>query len=374
MAQKTGIHIAYLDFDDILNPLLAAGQARATVEMGKRLVAMGNTVTVYCSRYPGYKDRTENGITYKHIGVGTGNIRFNNAMYILLLPFYVLGIKADVIVECFTAPILTLFSPLFTKIPVVGIPTQFGAKYYTLTYHLPFDLVEKFGARFYKYFIPYTDDIDVRFKEMNPNVISTVIPNGVGDEFFQIKQKKPKYILYLGRFDLGQKGVDLLLKAYAKVKDVIPYPLVIAGHGPDEEKIREIIKQEHLEDKVTIAGAAYGEKKMKLLSEALYVAFPSRHDDLPLFSLEAIASGLPLISFEIDGLMWTDKSFSMKAPCYDIDAYSQVLLEAATTDRIDEMRKNAREKAVRFKWDTVAAGYDKFLRYVVKTEQKHDKR
>ena len=374
MARKTGIHIAYLDFDDILNPLLAAGQARATLEMGKRLVAMGNKVTVYCSRYPGYKDRTENGIVYRHIGVGTSNIRFNNAVYILLLPFYVSRITADVIIECFTAPISTLFSPLFTKIPVVGIPTQFGAKYYRLTYHLPFDLIERFGARFYSYFIPYTDDIDTRFKEMNPNVISRVIPNGVGDEFFQIKQKKPGYILYLGRFDLGQKGVDLLLKSYAKVKDVIPYPLVIAGHGPDEEKIREIIKQEHLENRVTIVGAAYGEKKMKLLAEALYVAFPSRHDDLPLFSLEAIASGLPLISFEIDGLMWTDKSFSMKAPCYDIDAYSKVLLDAATTDRINDMRKSAREHAVRFKWDTVAAGYDKFLRYVVKTEQSNDKR
>ena len=74
-------NIAFLDFDDIRNPLLNGGQARATFEVGTRLVKKGHKVTVISSRYPGYKDRKENGIYYKHIGLGTGNIKVNNVFY-----------------------------------------------------------------------------------------------------------------------------------------------------------------------------------------------------------------------------------------------------------------------------------------------------
>lgn len=67
------LQIVYLDFDDIKNPLLNAGQARATAEVGKRLALKGHKVTSVCSRYPGAKDRIENGIKYTHIGLGSIN-------------------------------------------------------------------------------------------------------------------------------------------------------------------------------------------------------------------------------------------------------------------------------------------------------------
>jgi len=122
MKKQKHLHIIFIDFDDIKNPLLGAGQARATLEVGKRLVQMGHTVTVICSRYPGYRDRVENGLHYRHIGIGTKNIRLNNLWYIFTLPFAVRNLQADIIVECFTAPISTLLSPLFVKIPVIGVP------------------------------------------------------------------------------------------------------------------------------------------------------------------------------------------------------------------------------------------------------------
>jgi glycogen synthase len=51
MKSKKALSIAILDFDHINNPLLAGGQARATYEVGKRLVALGHQVTVFCSKY-----------------------------------------------------------------------------------------------------------------------------------------------------------------------------------------------------------------------------------------------------------------------------------------------------------------------------------
>lgn len=364
------LDIVFLDFDDIKNPLLAAGQARATVEVGSRLVAMGNKVTVLCSRYPGYKDRTESGLSYKHIGLGSKNIRLNNLIYIVALPWAVRRVTADIIVECFTAPISTLFSPLFTKIPVVAMPTSFEADRFSTLYHLPLDRIERFGLRFYKYFMPYTTHLEEKMRAVNPTVITRVIPEGVGPEFFAIKQKSPKYILFLGRLDMGQKGIDLLLHAYATVKSTIPYPLVIAGNGPDEEKIRQLISELDIGDKVTMIGATYGKKKAKVLAEALYVAFPSRHEGFSLFSLEALASGLPLIAFDIPSLGWTNKSISVKAKPFSVDAYAAILKRYADTTVTAPMRKAARTVAKQYTWDSVALAMTDFFAEILSYEAK----
>ena len=129
---KRRLSIVILDFDDVANPLLGAGQAKATYELAKRLVKRGHKVEVISSRYPGYKDRMEQGIRYRHIGISSGNIRLNNLIYILAVPWQVMKVRADVVVECFTAPISTLLSPLFTKLPVVVIPSSFEADRFAL--------------------------------------------------------------------------------------------------------------------------------------------------------------------------------------------------------------------------------------------------
>ena len=357
--------LVFLDFDDIKNPLLAAGQARATVEVGKRLVEKGFEVISICSKYPGYKDRVENGIYYKHIGIGTNNIKLNNIFYILSIPWIVKSLKCDLIIECFTAPISTLMSPLWTKIPVIAIPTSFEADRFSQLYHFPFDKVERFGMKHYKYFLPYTKHMEEKFKKVNPKVITEIIPEGVGKEFFKIKKRTPKHILYLGRFDVGQKGIDLLLEAYAKIKHQSKYPLVIAGKGPDENNIKKLIKEYSLLNKVKVQGAAYGEKKAKLLSESLFVLMPSRHEGFSLFALEALASGNPLVGFDIPGLSWSNDKAIYKAKPFDIDSYSKLILRAEREVEKNKLGERARKLAGNYSWDSVADKFSTFINKVI---------
>src|SRR3990167_11138927 len=95
------LKIVFLDFDDLNNPLLSGGQARATYEVAKRLVKFGHRVTIICSRFPGSVDQKLDGIYYKHIGLGTSNIKINNIAYFFALPLAVKKLSADVIVESF---------------------------------------------------------------------------------------------------------------------------------------------------------------------------------------------------------------------------------------------------------------------------------
>lgn len=373
MNTKKKLNIAYLDLDDIKNTVLAGGQATATYNVGSRLAAKGHTVTVYCSKYPGYKDRVEDGIHYKHIAVGTKWIKFNNAFYILMLPWYVRKIKADLILESFVAPVSTTFSPLFTKIPVIGVPSMFNAKEFTQKYHLPFHLVEKFGIKYYKYLLPYSKIDSAKAKSMNPKIIYKIVPQGVGSEYFAIKQRKPEYILYLSRFDVAQKGIDLLLKAYAKIADKIKYPLVLAGHGPDIDVVNKLIEENKLQKKVKIIGPTYGKKKFEVMSKALYTAFPSRHDEMCLWSLESLAGGLPMVAFDLPESYWMTKKVSMKAKRFDIDEYAKLLVKAAEPKTATQMRKDSRAFAKQFTWENVIDAYEPFFYEVLKREEKGNK-
>ncbi len=365
------MNIAIIDMDSLKNPFWGAGAAHATREVGKRL-AKKHQVTVYCSKYPGFKNYQEDGVYYRHAGIVNKNPLLTNLFFILSIPMLVRGIKADIIIENFHAPTSVSFSPLFTKIPVVGLPAMFNAIEFAKKYHIPFDLIEKFGIRFYKYLLPYSETDSSKAKKLNPNIIYRIVPQGVDKSFFKVIHKKPRYILFLSRFDIWQKGIDLLLKSYAKVSNKIGFPLVIAGHGPDKEKIKKLISDLKLDGKVKILGPAYGEKKIRLIEESVFVVFPSRHDEISLWTLEALAAGLPVVAFDLPESRWIKKTVALKAKRFDLDDYAGKLLEGTKPNLNRKMRKSAREFAKEFSWEKVAEQFEDFLEYVLNKEKRYE--
>ena len=142
--------------DNLRNPHWKGGQARVTWQIGRRLAQKGHEVVVFCSKYRTYKDYTEDGIIYKHVGLVSKNPQLTNFVFLLILPFIVRKIKADIILENFTAPIATCFSPLFTKIPVIFTTPFLNPGSMEKRYKLPFSKIMNFGLKFYKYGIPLT--------------------------------------------------------------------------------------------------------------------------------------------------------------------------------------------------------------------------
>lgn len=366
---KRTMRITYLDFDDTKNPLLGAGQARATQEVASRLVQRGHEAEVICSRYPGAGDRIEKGITYTHIGLGSRHLRLNNLVYNLLVPFYVRRLRSDLIVECLTPPCSWLLSPLFTKIPVVAIPTSFEAVRFREKYHLPFDLVERYAARYYTYFLPATADARTKMRRLNPHVISKVVPQGVADEYLRVRGKKGKYIVFLGRMDISQKGLDLLLAAYAKIAPTVRTPLLLAGHGVDQGKVRELIRQWGLRGRVRLLGPTYGKEKLRLFGQSQVFVVPSRHEGFCIAALEALASGLPIVAFDIPGLAWIPDTVSLKAKPFDVDSFARLLLRAVDEKVNARLRRNCGRVAKRYSWDRVTTDYERFFRRVLKKAQ-----
>lgn len=138
-----------------------------------------------------------------------------------------------------------------------------------------------------------------------------IIPNGIDLEHF--KQSSPaaaaaaqtplvtpepggKVILYVGRLE-RRKGVNYLLKAFQELqekhKDV---SLILAGDGPDREKLEE---QAHYLDlrNVTFAGYVSEQEKLRLLhSSNLFCAPAIYGESFGVVLLEAMASGLVTVA------------------------------------------------------------------------------
>jgi glycosyltransferase involved in cell wall biosynthesis len=104
------------------------------------------------------------------------------------------------------------------------------------------------------------------------------------------------YILYVGRLN-KIKGVDLLLKAFRKIKaNHTNLQLLIAG--PDDGMLRELtefVMENELEESVSFLGFVTQAQKINLIKSALFLVVPSIQDAMPLVILEAGILGIPVL-------------------------------------------------------------------------------
>ena len=131
-----------------------------------------------------------------------------------------------------------------------------------------------------------------------------VVPNGVDRSLTERSVNPPgvgHFWLYLGRLAVSHKGLDLLLRAYARLahrSDSHPPPLVIAG--PDFRGGREYLErlafQLGVSDRVLFRGQCFGEQKWELLADAQALLLPSRWEGFPIVLTEAMALGRPVLT------------------------------------------------------------------------------
>lgn len=136
------------------------------------------------------------------------------------------------------------------------------------------------------------------------NEKSKVIYNGINIEEFKGDRAfghKRKYIFAIGRL-CYKKGFDILINAFklvtAQIDDI---DLFIAGSGPDEARLREIITTSGLQGRVKLYGYTDRKTTAELFKGCEFVIVPSRHEAFGLIILEAMASGKIVIASRSGG-------------------------------------------------------------------------
>jgi glycosyltransferase involved in cell wall biosynthesis len=122
----------------------------------------------------------------------------------------------------------------------------------------------------------------------------TVVPNGVVLDAPEGPAPAGRYLLGVGR--LGRmKGFDLLIDAFARAELARDIRLVIAGDGPERDRLEAAAEQLGLRDRVEFTGRLDAAAVAGAMSGALAVVVPSRIEAFGIVALEAWRSGAPLV-------------------------------------------------------------------------------
>jgi len=151
---------------------------------------------------------------------------------------------------------------------------------------------------------PFVDNLVVQTSSIanyfSPRLKSkvVVIPNPVLPQS-SLSQKNTHFqkpcIVAMGRL-VNQKGFDLLITSFSQI--AIKYPawkLVIIGEGDKRRELEQLVARFKLKDKVTLMGRIINPQSM--LQHADIFVLSSRYEGFPNALLEAMACGLPVISF-----------------------------------------------------------------------------
>lgn len=351
------MRVLHLGFEDPRMPGAGGGSVR-THEINRRLAAKGFHVTVLTTRYPGWQERVEDGVHYVPIGFGTGGNRLTRLVaYVARLPFEVRKRRstAELVVEDFFAPFSTTAAPLWTKRPTIGVVQWLHARDKARQYKLPLHWIEWLGVRKHRRLISVSQGIGDRLKELNPDLHVEVIGNGVDPAVWNSEPRLGKDVLFIGRLEYGHKGLDLLLEAWAHACNRVDGNLLIAGTGPDAERLRTAIRDAGLSERVQMLGWLSGDKKFQALSDARLLVVPSRHETFGLVAIDALAAGTPVIAFDIPclreiippGTGWVVDAF-------DVQALGDEIVRRYSQDDLEKVAAEGRTFAAGYNWDALA--------------------
>lgn len=200
-----------------------------------------------------------------------------------------------------------------------------------------------------------------------------VIPNPALPTKLNIKWTLPfsmpsPSVVAMGRL-VPLKGFDLLLKAFAKCQ-YDNWSLVILGEGEQRNQLLSMIKKLNLESRVMLPGRVNNPGEVFQRSD--FFVLSSRVEGFPMALLEAMSSGLPVISFDcptgpseiirdgIDGIL---------VPMGDIEAMTTAMnrLMGNKKERL-RLAKNAREVVDRY---SVSMVMEKWIKLLSDVKQQH---
>lgn len=327
-------------------------------EVNSRL-ARDHEIEVVTAAFPGCCPRTEQGVRYRQVGVGVSQIA-SVFSYLAALPAVVRSSSADLIVEEFAPPFSSVGVPRWSGRPTIGMVQWYFARQTARAHRLPsapFTAVERWGTRGHTELIALSDDLADTLRRVAPHAHVSVIGMGVDAAALSVAPcPVPGRMVFLGRLDENQKGLDLLADVVDLISSESDVHLIIAGDGRD----RATVEQRMLRirgSRIEFVGRVTGTERWELLRSAQICVMPSRWETFGLTALEALACGVPVAAFDIPSLRTTipDSAGVLVAP-FDVAAFAHTLTDLlGDTERCVKMGRAGRAFAARFRWDDVAA-------------------
>src|SRR6266478_2272382 len=199
------------------------------------------------------------------------------------------------------------------------------------------------------------------------------IPHGVESRFF-VPREYPSgetlRLLYAGTW-LDQRGVFYIRDALRVVAPKISgWTMTFAGCGVPPEEIRHFFGSE-LAGRIVVLTVIPAERMPELYAEHDVLLFPSMVEGLPLVLLEAMATGMPVITTDTCGMAdVVEHDFNgLLIPPADAAAMQEVILRFAHSAKLrKKLGEAARETMKRYTWERAARRLEELYLHVLALE------
>ncbi len=177
-----------------------------------------------------------------------------------------------------------------------------------------------------------------------------VIHNGIGERPIRPPLSQPPTIAFAGRL-VPEKGIDVLLQAVARIAPRVPgLRLLIAGDGPERERLGARVRELGLGDTVTMLGHLPSQEMEARFEAAWVQAIPSRWEEpFGNVATEAMMRGTAVVSSAVGGLaeIVADGETGLLVPPNDVAALAEALRYIVTDRSIAErMGQAGRDRAL----------------------------
>ncbi len=200
--------------------------------------------------------------------------------------------------------------------------------------------------------------------QFRPEERIEVIPNGIDLERFKITPARPMSpdrtltILSVARL-VERKGIhDLIQAANALREKRQNFRFIFVGRGDKEAELRAQVAKQGLERWVEFRGSVLHHDMPAVYNEADIFILPSLNEGMSNAILEAMASGLPIITTYTGGTAETLRGNGILVPKQAPDAIAKAILELWDHDELRaSMGRRSRSIAESMQWDKVADDY-----------------
>lgn len=151
-----------------------------------------------------------------------------------------------------------------------------------------------------------------------------------------------------------EKDQETLIRAYTRLPE--GYHLLLVGDGARRTLIEQYIQENHLQNRVHLLGNR--NDVPSLLKAASVVVMSSHFEGLSLSSLEGMASGIPFVASDVDGLRDVVNGYGILFPEGD-DEILVNIIQKLCTDRpyADAISAKCKDRATQYDIQKMAKGY-----------------
>jgi len=186
-----------------------------------------------------------------------------------------------------------------------------------------------------------------------------VSSNGIDFEYFdKLEKEKLSYDgVFLGRLN-ATKGIYDLVKIWKKVAGVLPDATlaVIGGEGKNiKEILQRKIAEAGLQKNIKILGYLPDREAYEILKSGKVFVFPSHEEGWGIAIAEAMACGLPVVSWNLPVYREVFENHTAQIEENDLDIFSKKVVELLKDDGFREKIGNdGKEFIKKYSWNSVA--------------------